>query len=137
MKNVSRLSLAALALLLLGASQLFANESARAVTAPAQPRSTVAPSYPYLMQHAEAAAEVTVSFNVNSQGKVTKATIANSSNFEFNEAVLAAIKQWSFTPALKDGKAVEAKLQQKFVFSVRDQLEMNARTLLTADKGSR
>lgn len=136
MKNISRPSLL-FTLLLLGATQLFASETDRAVNRPAQTSSTVSPAYPYLMRHAEAPAEVTVSFNVDSHGKVTKVKISNSSNFEFNEAALAAIRKWTFMPALKNGQAVETRLQQKFVFSVSDQLEFNARTLLAADKGSR
>jgi TonB family protein len=136
MKNVSGLFLLSFTLLLLIAPQSFAIESTREVIASAQIRSTVAPSYPYLMRHAEAAAEVTVAFTVDSRGMVTKAKIVNSSNYEFNAATLAAIKQWSFTPALKNGQPVETKLQQKFVFSVRDQAESNAHALVVAKKRS-
>jgi TonB family protein len=137
MKNVSRSSLAALVLLLLSSTSSRAIESDRPANRPAQPSTTVAPAYPYLMRHLQAAAEVTVAFTVDAQGKVTKAKIAHSSNHEFNEAALAAIKQWSFKPALKNGQAVETKLAQKFNFSVQDQLELKTRTMLAAEKAPR
>lgn len=137
MKNVSRLFLLPLTALLLSAAPSFANESPALATSSAQVRSAAAPRYPYLLQYAEAAAEVTVAFTVDAQGKVTKAKIADSSNFEFNAAALAAIKQWSFTPALKNGQAIETKLQQKFVFSVNGSRESNIPALLAVNNSAR
>ena len=137
MKNVSRSFLLTLTLLALGAVPSFAGEPDSSANRSAQPGTIVAPAYPYIMRHAEAAAEVTVAFTVDTEGRVTKPQIAHSSNFEFNAAALAAVKKWTFAPALKNGQAVETKLQQKFVFSVQNQMEINSRTLLTADKGSR
>lgn len=137
MKNASSTRLLTLTLLLLGATSGFAQNTAPAASQPALPLATVTPSYPYLMRHAGATAEVTVAISVDAKGAVTKANVVNSSNFEFNEATLAAIKKWTFTPALKDGRPVAAQLKQTFYFSVRDQAEVTTKTMLAGSPSSR
>lgn len=122
------------ALLVLGTTSAFATETP--ATQAAQPVATVAPSYPYLMRRAEASAEVTVAYTVDSAGQVTSAKVVNSNNHEFDASTLDAIKQWKFAPALKDGKPVEAKILQTFTFSVRDQPEVSTSTMVASNKKS-
>src|SRR5688572_16699310 len=98
-------------------------------TRPAQILTSTDPKYPYLEQRAEAAAEVTVTFTVNARGIVTKATVKETTNRNFNESALAAINQWTFAPAMKDGMPVAARLQQTFLFSVRDLPNANSKEL--------
>ena len=126
-----------LALLLLGAAPMPASESAVVVDRRAQLVSQVAPVYPYLMRRAEAAAEVTVLFTVNAEGIVTKASVLDTNNSEFNAPTLDAVKKWTFTPATKNGKAVETKLQQTFTFSVVDKAKPGGASTLVAEKRSR
>jgi protein TonB len=123
--------------MLLAVAPLAASPSENSAVQPAQPVTTAEPKYPYLQRHAEGAAQVTVAFTVDTQGKVTGANITNSSNYEFNEATLAAIKQWTFAPALKDGKPVKTRLQQTFVFSVRDLPEASRKELVASKKNAR
>ena len=137
MKSTSRSSLLSLALVLLVVSPLAASPAESSALQPAQPVTTAEPKYPYLQRHAQAAAEVTVDFTVDVQGKVVGANVTNTSNRDFNEATLAAIKQWTFAPALKDGKPVATKLQQTFVFSVRDLPEVNRTEQVASKKNSR
>ena len=106
--------------LLLGTAPLFAADPAKPVAQPAKVLTTVDPAYPYMMRRAEAPAEVTVTFTVTAQGVVKNAAVRDSSNIEFNTAALEAIRKWTFIPAMKDGTAVDAKLQQTFLFSVVD-----------------
>ena len=137
MKSSSRSSLLPLALLLLVVSPLAASPAETSAVQPAQAVTTAQPKYPYLERRAQAAAEVTVDFTVDVRGKVAGAKITNTSNREFNEATLAAIKQWTFAPALKDGKPVATQLQQTFVFSVRDLPEVNRTEQVASKKNAR
>jgi TonB family protein len=124
------------ALLLITAAPMIA-QSASKPNAPATPVATVTPSYPYLMKHAGSTADVTVSFTVNTQGTVTKASIVDSNNIEFNVAALDAIKKWTVTPAMKNGNAVETKLQQTFTFRVDDKPKTGGSPVQVAEKASR
>lgn len=137
MKNLSRSSILHVALLLLGATPLLAASPAAVADQPAQPITKAAPNVPYHLRQNEGAAQVIVSFTVNAQGVVTDARIRESSNFEFNNSTLAAIKQWTFAPATKDGKPVDAKVQQTFTFSVRDRAEVGDATRIASKKSSR
>lgn len=134
MKSTSRSSLRSLALLLLVVSPLAAGPAESSAVQAAQPVTTAAPKYPYLQRRAEAPAEVTVVFTVDVKGKVVAADVVRTDNREFNEATLDAIKQWTFAPALKDGKPVEVRLQQTFVFSVRDLPELNRNEMIAKKK---
>lgn len=124
------------ALLLITAAPMVA-QSASTPNVPATPVATVTPTYPYLMRHAGSTADVTVSFTVNAQGRVTKASIVDSNNIEFNVAALDAIKKWTFTPAMKNGNAVETKLQQTFTFRVDNNAKPGSSPVQVAEKGSR
>ena len=102
------------------APAMLAAESAPSNSQSPQLISAVAPEYPYLTRRSETPAEVTVACTINAQGAVTRAAVVKSSNIEFNAASLEAIKKWTFTPAMKDGKAVETRLLQTFTFNVQD-----------------
>jgi TonB family protein len=137
MKIISRSSFLRTTFWLLAVAPMLAGAANNAGIQPAQPLSTPAPKYPYLQRRAEAAAEVTVAFTVNSRGEVTRARIEKSSNVDFNEASLAAIKRWTFAPARKDGQPVEMRLRQTFLFSVHDAPQADSKALLAEKKGAR
>jgi protein TonB len=59
---------------------------------------------------------VTVVFMVNERGRVDAPRIESSSDPVFNEAALAAIKQWRFDPAQRRGKPVRSPNRQMFSF---------------------
>jgi TonB family protein len=120
MKSSHRSHVLVLSLLVLGMAPAFASTPNPIGNRPAELISSVTPVYPYMMRRAEATAEVTISFTVNSHGVVTKATVLESSNIDFNAAALDAIRKWTFKPASNDGISVGAKLQQTFKFSVQD-----------------
>ena len=120
MKTSARPSILTLALLLLGSTSILAGESNTPPDRPAVVVASAPPVYPYLMRHAGVTAEVTVLFTVNAKGVVTKATVVDSDNFEFNASSLEAIRRWTFTPATKNGQPVEARVKQTFLFTLRN-----------------
>lgn len=137
MKSTSRISFLPFALFLLFVSPLAASTADNSAVQPAQPVTTVAPKYPYLQRRAEAPAEVTVVFTVDAAGKVARADVTRSTNRDFNEATLDAIKRWNFVPAIKDGKPVATRLEQTFVFSVRDLPEFSRTEQVALKKNAR
>lgn len=137
MNPTTRSRLLAFALVLSSAVTLPGQESPAPANRLAQPLTTVAPNYPYLMRHSQAEAEVTVAFSVNTQGVVTDVRIVGSTNPDFIKPSLEAVKQWTFAPAIKDGQPVEARLQQTFTFSVRNQAEGERAAQVAAKKRTR
>ncbi len=81
--------------------------------ATAQPpvvRLSVEPVYPSRCETSAAASEtVTVGFVVSRYGKVTDASVVESSNRCFNRAALSAISRWDFSPATEAGRAVQSQ----------------------------
>jgi TonB family protein len=137
MNTTTRSRLTTLVLALAALAPLGAQETDKSADRPARAIETVAPQYPYLMRRAEAAAEVTVSFNVNAKGLVSEMKIVDSSNPEFVAATLDALKKWRFTPALKDGKPVDSRIVQTFTFNVRSESEGAAASTQVASSKSK
>src|SRR5450432_1575392 len=83
------------------------------VTAP-DPISHVDAVYP---QGEELDTTVIVTVTIDKAGKVTDAVVSEPVGHGFDEAALAAAKQWVFRPALRDGVAVGARVHIPFHFS--------------------
>ena len=139
MKTYSRVSFLRALLGLLCAAAFPAVASAAEIGAPqpAQPLSTPAPKYPYLPRRAEATAEITVAFTISVRGAVTGARVEKSSNPDFNDACLAAIRRWRFAPARQDGRPVETRARQTFIFSLHDQPPAGSKAPLAAKQKPR
>jgi TonB family protein len=54
--------------------------------------------------------EVKVGFVVNTAGYASDISVVSSTDTELAGAVVAAVKQWRFTPAQRNGAAVEARV---------------------------
>lgn len=78
--------------------------------------SQVAPEYPAALRSAGPRGEVVVAFTVEIDGRVTEPEVLRSSQPEFEAPALAAIRQWRFRPAHKDGVVVASRLVQTLVF---------------------
>ena len=92
----------------------------------------VEPTTPAAAQQANVKAEITVSFLVDTEGKVEEATIeeirlyngqdtqdfkiVESIGYGLTEVTLDAALQWKFRPAREEGKAVRAYSRQIFTF---------------------
>lgn len=69
-------------------------------------RQWVQPEYPASARAAKAEGRVTVHFVVEADGSVTRASVAKSSDPQFDAAALAAVQRWTFSPALSEGRPV-------------------------------
>jgi protein TonB len=79
-----------------------------------------APVYPFEMKRQGITAEVIVEFICDINGEVRDATIYRSGNPAFNTSALDAIYKWKFRPGKKGGRAVNARMQVPFVFSIEE-----------------
>lgn len=76
----------------------------------------VQPAYPAAAAKAKQEGVVTVELVVDAEGRVTSAEVTDSTNPVFDEAAVAAVKQWGFRPALEAGKPVISALTVPVVF---------------------
>ncbi len=76
----------------------------------------VNPKYPSELAKKEVAGRVTVMMVVDQEGRVMNPRIENSTDPAFDSAVLAAVRQWRYEPALKDGVKVAARVRVPISF---------------------
>jgi TonB family protein len=70
----------------------------------------VRPAYPLAMRRQMKQGSVTVDFIVDESGYVLLTAVIKSDDPGFNDAAIAAIKQWKFKPAKREGKNVRCRL---------------------------
>lgn len=85
------------------------------------PRFRAPAVYPFEMKRQGISAEVLVEFICDSNGEVRDAHVVKSDNHAFDSAALDAIYKWKFRPGKKGGRAVNARMQLPFVFSITDE----------------
>lgn len=85
------------------------------------PRNRVQPVYPFEMKRQGISAEVLVEFVCDSEGSVRDARVVKSDNHAFDSAAIDAIYKWKFRAGKKSGRAVSARMQQPFSFSIADE----------------
>jgi periplasmic protein TonB len=87
--------------------------------APPKPLHTVKPDYPFDMKRAGLSGIVTLSCLVDEQGRVRDALVEKTPGPSFGASALEAIRQWTFTPAIRNGTpvAVRVTLPMNFVLS--------------------
>ncbi len=73
------------------------------------PIHTPAPVYPEMARKAEAEGVVIVQVVIDKEGKVSNAVVIEG-NWLLHEAAIAAIKQWTFKPALQQRKPVAVRV---------------------------
>lgn len=81
-------------------------------------RSVVQPVYPEALAAAGTVGGAILELNIGADGAVKKAAVLRSSHPEFATAAVAAVQQWQFAPAQKDGAAVESRWRIAVNFSV-------------------
>ena len=77
----------------------------------------VAPEFPVALRASGLRGEVTLDFEIDTDGSVKNPVVATSSNPGFNEAAVEALLQWKFQPAQRDGKPVKTKLRVPIIFN--------------------
>lgn len=68
------------------------------------------PTYPSELRGKKIEGTVSVQFEVDINGKVTKARVAKSSHAAFEAPALSAVKKWKFEPGIRAGQRVLSKL---------------------------
>jgi len=64
--------------------------------------------------------DVELDIVVGKDGLVTEASVARSAGAEFDEAALAAVRQFVFEPARKDWEPIAAKIRYRYVFELEE-----------------
>lgn len=84
---------------------------------PPVPVRTVAPDYPRELRAHNISGIVMVRCNIDAQGNVAEASIAKSSNENFDNPAMEAVKKWKFKPASENGSpvAITVTIPIKFV----------------------
>lgn len=72
--------------------------------------------YPLAAKKSQIEGEVLLSVLVNAKGEVENAEVLRGPGYGLNEAALQALKEFSFSPALKEGKPVRAQIQYRYQF---------------------
>jgi len=84
-----------------------------------KPGSQIAPYYPATARLSNLYAEVIVSLEVLGNGKVGEVSVLDASVADkgFEQSATAAVKNWRFHPALKDGEPIETATLVRLSFS--------------------
>lgn len=85
-------------------------------------RQWVEPVYPEVAKKSKQEGNVEVDFVVDQEGRVTLAEVSDSTDVIFNEAALAAVRCWTFSPALEQGKPTTSGMTVPIEFRL-DQLK--------------
>src|ERR1700722_20135017 len=83
---------------------------------------------PHVMQHVDAQypasavserkhADVILTLTVDADGHVSSVTVAQSGGEDLDEAAVVAARQWTFTPATRDGAPVASRIRVPFHFA--------------------
>ena len=73
---------------------------------PARVLDKVSAIYPSAMKRYGLSGQVTIGFDVDAEGRVQNPAIVESDNPAFDEPALTALRQWKFSPALREGEPV-------------------------------
>lgn len=85
-------------------------DSSTSVTSAPIPVHTVAPQYPVSQRRDGIEGSVHVLCRIDATGRLVSVETARYSDFGFVEPALAAVRQWRFKPALRDGVPVEMEV---------------------------
>jgi TonB family protein len=81
-------------------------------------RGWVQPEYPAAAKKAKLEGRVVVEFVVGLDGGVSQAEVTDSTDDVFDEAALAAVRRWTFSPALEDGKPAASGMTVPVAFEL-------------------
>ncbi len=98
-----------LSLLLTSFAALHATAAEEFDTRPV-PVKTPPPEYPSRMAKDGISGMVAIRVDIDENGAVTACSVSKSSNAEFDQPALNAVKNWKFKPAQKGGSPVKVSL---------------------------
>ena len=82
------------------------------------PVKTPPPEYPSMMKQKGVSGLVALKVEIDETGAVTACSVSKSSNAEFEEPAMNAVKNWKFKPAQKSGAPVKISLILPIKFSI-------------------
>lgn len=112
--------MAALAVLTLVTASAFAQ-----VTQP-RPLNSPPAEYPAALRKSLRPGQAVVQVTVSKSGVVAGAEVRSADDPAFGEAALAAVQQWTFAPATRDGVPSASSIDVPFVFTVPIEDQVNA-----------
>ena len=62
-------------------------------------------------------ADVVLTVTIDTDGHVTKVDVAQSGGADLDEAAVVAAREWTFVPAMRDGKPVASRIKMPFHFA--------------------
>jgi TonB family protein len=77
------------------------------------------PDYPPNLWAAGVTGSAIILFTINEQGLATDLSVESSTAPEFSAAAIQALKEWRFSPAMLNRKAIPMKSRQPFPFELR------------------
>ena len=86
---------------------------------PPIPLVKISPQYPPELKRNRVQGEVHLIFIVDQFGNVKRPRVSKSTNREFNENAIKAVRQWKFEPGEKDGRQVMTRVRLPLAFSLR------------------
>jgi protein TonB len=104
----------------LAAMALPTASSADSRVEPPVPVRIVSPSFPNDLHDKGISGVVMVNVLIDTQGNPQDLKVAKSSNSEFEEPALEALKKWKFKPAERDGSIVALRVVIPIRFSADD-----------------
>ena len=78
----------------------------------------VFPIYPLAFNRAGIAGNALLEFILEENGRVSEVQTRSASDIAFAEAAKAAVSNWVFTPAKKNGQVVKCRMQIPFKFDI-------------------
>ncbi len=84
---------------------------------PPVPVRTPPPKYPTQLKRDGVSGMVVVNVTIDTEGSVEAVEVRKSTNPEFEEPALEAVKNWKFKPAQKGGSAIRTKVALPLKFS--------------------
>lgn len=76
-----------------------------------------APTYPAALLKTKVDGQAVITLWIRPQGSVRDPVVKSATDPAFGEAALAAARLWRFLPRIKDGHAVETKVDLPFIFT--------------------
>jgi TonB family protein len=113
------------ALAVLATLTLFGSAALAQVIQP-RPLATPAAEYPAALRKSLRAGQAVLQVTVSKTGVVVAAEVKSADDPAFGEAALAAVQQWTFTPATRDGVPSASSIDVPFVFTVPIEEQVNA-----------
>jgi TonB family protein len=114
------------AVLALVSCVLISQADLRAVRTNPVPVETPTPGYPASLTDTGKSGQAVVEMTITEEGRVENPVLRSAEDPAFGEAALAAVVQWRFQPATRDGVAVASKVALPFEFKAPVEQQFNA-----------